>query len=111
MLYFIKTLIAALIIVGGSEISKRSTALATFLLALPIIATTAFVWIYLESQDKIKIADMSLKTFWYVAPTLPMFLLLSWMLKNNYNFYLSLLACFILTFGLFTITQYFLAKL
>ena len=108
MLYIIKTLIAALIIVGVSEISKRSNALAAMLLALPIVSITAFVWIYVESQDKIKIADISQKTFWYVAPTLPMFLLLSWMLKHNYNFYLSLLVCCVLIVGLFTITQYFL---
>jgi hypothetical protein len=108
MLYIIKTLIAALIIVGVSEISKRSNALAAMLLALPIVSITAFVWIYVESQDKIKIADISQKTFWYVAPTLPMFLLLSWMLKHNYNFYLSLLVCCVLIVGLFTITEYFL---
>ena len=111
MLYLIKTLITALIIVGVSEISKRSAALAAFVLALPIVSITALVWIYIESKAKIKIADISQETFWYVVPTLPMFLLLSWMLKNNYNFYLALFACVILTAALSAITQYLLAKI
>ena len=110
MLYLVKTLIAALVIVAVGEISKRSSALAAFLLALPIVSITAFVWIYFESKDKLKIADISYETFWYVIPTLPMFLLLSWMLKNDYNFFLSLVICCVLTAILFAITQYLLAR-
>jgi hypothetical protein len=110
MFYIIKTLIAALIIVAVGEVSKRSSALAAFLLALPIVSITAFVWIYIESKDKAKIADISQEAFWYVLPTLPMFLLLGWMLRNDYNFYLALLLCCVLTAGLFAITQFILTK-
>ena len=110
MLFLVKTLIAALVIVAVSEVSKRSSALAAFLLALPIVSITAFIWIYVESKDKIKIADISQETFWYVIPTLPMLLLMSWMLRNDYNFYLSLFLCCVLTAGLFAITQYLLTR-
>ncbi len=110
MLYLVKTLIAALVIVAVNEISKRSSALAGFLLALPIVSITAFIWIYIESKNKIKIAEISQETFWYVIPTLPMFLLLGWMLRNGCNFYLSLLTCCVLTAGLFAITQYLLTR-
>jgi hypothetical protein len=110
MIYPLKILIAAGVIVAVSEISKRSSALAGFLLALPIISVTSFVWIYVESKDKIKIAELSQDTFWYVIPTLPMFLLLTWLLKNDHNFYLSLFLCCGLTAGLFAITQYLLSS-
>jgi uncharacterized membrane protein (GlpM family) len=111
MLNVVKTLIAALVIVAVGEISKRSSSmLAAFLLALPIVSIVALVWIYLESKDKIKIADISQETFWHVIPTLPMFLLFGWMLTNNYNFYLSLFICCVLTAGLFAITQYLLVR-
>jgi len=110
MLYLVKTIIATFVIVAVGELCKRSSALAAFLLALPIISITAFVWIYQESKDKIKIADISLETFWYVIPTLPMFLLLSWMLRNNYNFYFSLIVCCVMTAGLFAVTQYLLTR-
>jgi hypothetical protein len=110
MIYVIKTLIAALIIVAVSEISKRSSALAAFVLALPITSIVAFVWVYLESKDKVKIADISQETFWYVIPTLPMFLLFSWLLKNDYNFFLSLTICCFITAVLFAITQYCLTR-
>jgi len=38
------------IVVG--EVSKRSSSMAAFLLALPIVSIAAFVWIYVESRDK-----------------------------------------------------------
>jgi hypothetical protein len=110
MLFLVKTLIAALVIVAVVEISKRSSFLSAFLLALPIVSVTAFVWIYLESKDKVKIANISYETFWYVIPTLPMFLLLSWLLRNEYNFYFSLFLCCVLTAALFAITQYLLLR-
>lgn len=108
MSYLFKTLIAAIIIVLVTELSKRSTAMAAFLLALPIVSITSFLWIWMETKDKIKIADISQQTFWYVLPTLPMFLLLAWLLKNDMSFYMSLSICCLLTIGLFTLTQYLL---
>jgi len=110
MIYVIKTFIAALIIVAVSEISKRSSVLAAFVLALPITSIVAFVWVYLESKDKVKIADISQETFWYVIPTLPMFLLFSWLLRSGYNFFLSLTICCLITAVLFAITQYWLTR-
>ena len=77
MLYLLKTLIAAIVIVLTTELSKRSSSLAALLLALPIVSVTSFIWIYYETQDKIKIAELSSQTFWYVIPSLPMFLLFS----------------------------------
>ncbi len=110
MIYLLKIFITTGLIVGVSEISKRSSVLAAFFLALPIISMIAFVWIYVESKDKIKIAEISQETFWYIIPTLPMFLLLTWLLKNSYNFYFSLFLCSVLTAGLFAITQYLLSR-
>lgn len=107
MLYLLKTLIAAIVIVLTTELSKRSTSLAALLLALPIVSVTSFIWIYVETQDKIKIAELSSQTFWYVIPSLPMFLLFSWLLRHNVNFFIALLACCALTAALFGVVRYF----
>lgn len=105
MFYAIKTLISAFIIVLVGEASKRSNALAALLLALPIVSVIAFIWRFVETGDKIKIADLSYETFWYVLPTLPMFLLLSYLLRRDFNFYLALGICAIVTAALFAATQ------
>ena len=110
MLYIVKTIISALVIVLVTEISKRSSALGAFFLALPIVSITAIVWIWMETKDAEKIANLTYDTFWYVLPTLPMFLMITWMLRNQYNFYLSLAICCVITAILFATTQYLLAK-
>ena len=107
MLYLLKTLIAAIVIVLTTELSKRSTSLAALLLALPIVSVTSFIWIYYETQDKSKIAELSAETFWYVIPSLPMFLLFSWLLRHDVNFFIALLSCCALTAALFGVVRYF----
>lgn len=107
MLYLLKTLIAASIIVLATELSKRSATMAAFLLALPIVSITTFIWIWVETQDKNKIADLSSMTFWYVIPSLPMFLVFSWLLRHNVNFIIALLASCVFTAVLFSAVKYF----
>lgn len=111
MFYAIKTLTSALTIVLVGEVSKRSNALAALLLALPIVSVLSFVWLYVETGDKVKIADLSRETFWFVLPTLPMFLLLSLLLRHGFHFYLALAICAILTAVLFALTQALMVKL
>lgn len=111
MFYVLKTLISALIIVLVGEVSKRSNALAALLLALPIVSVMSFVWLYLETKDKAKIADISYETFWYVLPTLPMFLLLSHLLRRDFNFYVAFGICAFVTAALFSLSQVFIKNL
>lgn len=110
MFYAIKIAISALIIVLVGEASKRSSTLAALLLALPIVSVISCVWLYAETSDKVKIADLSYETFWFVLPTLPMFLLLSYLLRRDFNFYLALAICAVLTAVLFGVTQACLSK-
>ena len=110
MIYLLKTLLAAAIIVSASELAKRNTALAALLLALPLVSIIAFGWMWFEGQSGQKIAEVASTTFWYVIPTLPMFLLLSYLLRNGIQFLPAMLACIALTVGLFYLTQYLLGR-
>ncbi len=53
----------------------------------------------LERQPDTKIANHAYYTFWYVLPTMPMFLLMPWMMHRGVNFWLSLAAGCALTIG------------
>jgi hypothetical protein len=110
MIYFIKVFASALIIVAVNELSKRSTTLAAMLLALPLVSVIAFTWEWSEKSDAQQIANMSTETFWFVLPTLPMFLLLSWLLRQGHNYYVALAICSAMTALLFMATQYLLQR-
>jgi hypothetical protein len=110
MLYAIKTILSALIILIATELSKRSSSLAAFILALPLVSVITLCWIYIESKDITKVAAISHETFWYVLPTLPMFLLIPLLLRNVINFYVALIAACVVTAALMSLTQYLLSK-
>jgi len=95
MLYYsIKIMLSALIIVAISEIAKRSSLLGALLASLPLTSLLAFVWLYLDTGDTQKVASLSSDIFWLVLPSLPLFLLLPWLLKLGWGFWLSLvMAC------------------
>jgi len=91
MLYYtIKILLSSLIIVAVSEIAKRSSLLGALLASLPLTSLLAFVWLYLDTGDAQKVASLSSEIFWLVLPSLPLFLLLPWLIKLGWGFWSGL---------------------
>jgi len=86
-----KYLITAALVVGISELAKRSDRLGGLIAALPLVTILTLVWLYVEKQPAERIANHAWYTFWYVLPTLPMFLLFPWLL-SRLGFTASLLA-------------------
>ena len=72
--YLIKLLVSAAIIVVISELSKKLPLLASLIASLPLVSVLGMVWMYGEKVEIEKIAAHAEGTFWYVLPSLPMFL-------------------------------------
>lgn len=109
-----KYLLTAAIVVLISEIAKQNDKLGSFIAVLPIVTILVLVWLHIENQPQQKIANHAWYTFWYVVPTLPMFVVFP-ILLPYLNFWLTLLVCVIITiicFGLFALfVHYFGIKL
>jgi hypothetical protein len=100
-----KYLITAGLVVFISEMAKRSDKLGGFIAALPLITLLTLIWLYIEKQSDEKIANHAYYTFWYVIPTLPMFLLFPYLLPKL-GFWLTMGASVVVTiicFGLFAL--------
>ena len=69
-----KYLVTAGLVVHISELAKRSDRLGGLVAALPLVTILVLVWLHLEGVAEAKIASHAWYTFWYVIPTLPMFL-------------------------------------
>lgn len=91
-----KYLITSGIVVLVSEFAKRSDRLGAFIAALPMVTVLTLLWLYFENQEQIKIANHAWFTFWYVLPTLPMFLLFPWLI-SRFGFWAALGASAIVT--------------
>lgn len=84
-----KYLLTAAVVVLVSELAKRSDRLGALVAALPLVTVLTLIWLYIERQPAEKIANHAWFTFWYVLPTLPMFLAFPWLLER-YGFWLAL---------------------
>lgn len=96
----LKAVISALIIVAVSEIAKRSPAMAALLASLPLISVLGMIWLWRDTPDPQKMAAHAEATFWYVLPSLPMFLLI----RRGVDFYPALGAGLVLTVLLYLAT-------
>jgi hypothetical protein len=100
-----KYLITAAVVVLVSESAKRSDKLGGFIAALPMVTVLALIWLHVEKQPQSKLANHAWYTFWYVIPTLPMFLVFP-VLLPHLGFWPTLLVCIFITvvcFGLFAL--------
>lgn len=77
-----KYLITAGLVVLISEVAKRSDKLGALIAALPLVTVLTLFWLYFENQPSEKISNHAYYTFWYVIPTLPMFLIFPWLLAK-----------------------------
>jgi hypothetical protein len=111
MLYTaIKVLLTAVLVVAISETAKRSTLLGGILASLPLTSLLAFIWLYGETGDTGKIASLSVSIFWYVLPSLVLFIALPMLLGRGIDFWLSLLIASALTFAAYLLMTALLAR-
>jgi hypothetical protein len=108
--YILKLFLTAGIIVLISEISKRMPLLGSLIASLPLVSVLGMIWIYGETKDLIRIADHAEGTFWYVLPSLPMFLLMPFLLRKGISFPAALSAGIALTGVLYFLMTKVLAK-
>jgi hypothetical protein len=102
MLYLtVKAALSGILIAVVSEVARRSPTLGALIVSLPLVSILGILWLWRDTGDAERIAAHAQSTFWYVLPTLPMFLLMPAMLRHGIGFWPTLTACCALTFILY----------
>lgn len=99
----LKYLTTAGLVVLISEVAKRSDKLGALIAALPMVTVLTLIWLYIEKAPTEKLSNHAFLTFWYVLPTLPMFLLFPWLLGKA-GFWPTMGVCVVLTGVCFLLT-------
>jgi hypothetical protein len=111
MLYLlVKALLSGVIVMAVSEIARRSPSLGALVVSLPLVSILAIIWLWNDTGDGERIASHAEATFWYVLPTLPMFLVLPALLRGGTGFWPALGASCLLTIALYLLTVWIAAK-
>lgn len=101
----IKYLTTAALVVLISEVAKRSDKFGALIASLPLVTLLTLFWLYFEKQPDSKIANHAYYTFWYVVPTLPMFLVFPQLLQR-FGFWSAIAFSVVITvisFGVFAV--------
>ncbi len=104
ILLLIKSIISGILIALISEIARKSPGLGALIASIPLISVFAMVWIWLETNNSKIVADHAEATFWLVLPTLPMFLIISFLLRANWNIWLVIAVSILVTLIFYLIT-------
>lgn len=91
MLYLaIKAAISGVIVAIVSEVAKRYPGFGALIASLPLVSVLGMMWLWHDKPDVPNMAAHVEATFWFVLPSLPMFLLMPWLLRSGVSFWASL---------------------
>lgn len=105
MLYlFLKAAISGIVVAAVSEVSRRHPGLGGLIASLPLVSVLGMIWLWRDTADSARVADHAAGTFWFVLPSLPMFLLVPMLLRRGVGFWPALVAGCALTVTLYVLT-------
>jgi len=108
MLYLVlKAMLSGIIIAAVSEVAKRNPGFGALIASLPLISVLGMIWLWHEKPDAANMAAHAEATFWFVLPSLPMFLLIPAMLRHGISFWAALIAGCLLTMGCYLVMTWF----
>jgi hypothetical protein len=91
MLYLIiKAAVSGVLIAIISEVAKRYPGFGGLIASLPLVSVLGMVWLWRDKPDPANLASHSEATFWFVLPSLPMFLLIPALLRAGWSFWAAL---------------------
>ena len=102
-----KALLAGAMIAAIAEIGKRLPAMGALVASLPLVSILGMVFLWRARPDAENMAVHSQATFWFVLPSLPMFLAIPFMLRAGMSFWLSLALGCALTVCLYLLMAHF----
>jgi hypothetical protein len=100
---FVKAAISGLLVAIVSEVAKRYPGLGGLIASLPVVSVLGMIWLWRDTHDPERIAAHALGTFWFVLPSLPLFLLMPVLLRHGAPFWLTLAASSFATMAVYAL--------
>ena len=97
----LKAAISGLLVAAASEVARRFPGWGALIASLPLVSVLGMMWLWHDRPDAANMAAHAEATFWFVLPSLPMFLAIPWMLRSGVNFWAALLVGCAMTIGFY----------
>ena len=91
MLYLIvKAILSGAIVAAVSEIARRYPGWGGLVASLPLTSLLAMIWLFRDSHDPERVAELSLSAFWFFLPSVPLFVALPLLIRSGVPFWVSM---------------------
>ncbi len=101
LLFLIKAMVSGLLVALISTVAKRYPGWGGLIASLPLVSLLSMLWLFGETRDTESVARLSIGTFWFFLPSIPMFLIIPKMLRSGYSFPVTMAAALALTILLY----------
>lgn len=99
----LKAALSGIIVAAVSQIAKRYPGVGGLVASLPLVSVLGMVWLWRDTHDPDRMAAHVSGTLWFIAPSLPMFLLIPYLLRRGITFWPALAAGCVLTMALYAL--------
>ena len=97
----VKAIVSGILIAAASEVAKRYPGFGALIASLPVVSVLGMIWLWHDRPDAMNMAAHAQATFWYVVPSLSMFLVIPWLLRRGVDFWIALALGCALTIALY----------
>ena len=108
--FLIRALLSGAIVAAVALIARKSPAAGALVASLPLVSLLGMIWLWRDTHDRARVAAHVEATFWYVLPSLPMFLVIPALMRSGVHFAIAVAAGCALTVLLYLATAAVLAR-
>src|SRR3954451_11814242 len=87
---FVKAAISGMIVAAVSEIARRYPGWGGLVASLPLTSLLAMLWLWRDSGDAERVAELSVSTIWFFIPSVPLFIALPWLIRSGVGFWVAM---------------------
>jgi len=99
----IKAALSGIIVAAVSEIARRYPGWGGLLASLPLTSLLAMLWLWRDTGDAARVADLSVSGIWFFVPSVPLFIALPMLLRSGVGFWASMALCVAGTLALYAL--------
>lgn len=97
LLFAIKAILSGILVAAISTIAKRYPGWGGLVASLPLVSVLSMIWLYGETRNVENVAKLSLGAFWFFLPSIPMFLVISALLRSGFGFAVTMTIASVMT--------------
>ncbi|WP_294003311.1 DUF3147 family protein [Sphingomonas sp.] len=110
-LFILKAMLSGLLVAAISTLARRYPGWGGLIASLPLVSLLSMVWLYGETRDAESVARLSWGAFWFILPSMPMFLLIPALLRSGVGFFATMMIACLATILLYAAMSWMAPRL